>query len=130
LLADGSFTKFVAGGQGHGKYTVNGNDLTLTFDSTGFSQHFNIHGANLVDVNTRLEWARSGDAPVALPKAYQELAPPPAPPTISVGQTEDQVIAGLGEPQRKALAGPKQIFFYAALKMKITFINGRVSRVE
>jgi hypothetical protein len=40
------------------------------------------------------------------------------------------VTAGFGEPQRKATAGPKEIFFYTALKMKVTFTNGKVSSVE
>lgn len=133
LLTDGSFTKFVGGGQGHGQYVVDGDNLTLTFTSTGFSQHFKIQRGNLLDVNTQQGWARTGDAP-ATPTAYQELAPPPPPPapapTISIGQTKAQVTAGFGEPQRKATAGPKEIFFYTELKMKVTFTNGKVSSVE
>jgi hypothetical protein len=133
LLADGSFTKFVGGGQGHGQYTVDGDTLTLTFASTGFSQQFKIQGGNLLDVNTQQAWARTGDAPAAS-TAYQDLAPPPPPPapapTISMGQTKAQVTAAFGEPQRKAAAGPKEIFFYTDLKMKVTFTNGKVSSVE
>jgi hypothetical protein len=133
LLADGSFTKFVGSGQGHGQYAVDGDNLTLTFPATGFSQHFKIQSGSLLDVNTQQAWARTGDAPAA-PTAYQDLAappPPPAPaPTISVGQTKAQVIAAFGEPERKAAAGPKEIFFYTDLKMKVTFTNGKVSSVE
>jgi len=65
---------------------------------------------------------------------YEDLAapqPPPAPaPTVSIGQTKDQVIAAFGEPQRKAAAGPKEFFFYTELKMKVTFTNGKVSSIE
>jgi hypothetical protein len=71
LLADGTFTKFVGGGQGHGQYAVDGNNLTLTFASTGFAQHFKVQGGNLVDVNTQQAWARTGDAPLP------DIAPPP-----------------------------------------------------
>ena len=134
LLADGSFTKFVAGGQGHGQYRVDGDTLTLTFSSTGFSQQFKIQGGNLLDVNTQQAWARTGDAPAAAPTLYQDIAPPPPPaapaPTISMGQTKTQVTTAFGEPDRKAAAGPKEIFFYTVLKMKVTFTNGKVSSVE
>lgn len=68
------------------------------------------------------------------PPKYQALAPPPPPPppapTISMGQTKAQVTTAFGEPQRKAAAGPKEIFFYTDLKMKVTFTNGKVSGIE
>jgi hypothetical protein len=71
-------------------------------------------------------------APAAAPIA--DIAPPPppadaAPPTIAVGQTKDQVVAGFGQPVRQAkLAGTKEIYFYK--DMKVTFTNGKVSNVE
>jgi len=133
LLADGSFTKFVGAGQAQGQYAVDGDQLTLTFTSTGFLQHFKVRGGNLLDVNTQQAWARSGDAPAA-PASYQKIAPPPPPPaaapTISIGQTKAQVTAAFGEPQRKATVGPKEIFFYTDMKMKVTFTNGKVSNLE
>jgi len=65
---------------------------------------------------------------------YDDLAapqPPPAPaPTISMGETKSQVIAAFGEPQRKAAVGPKEVFFYIDLKMKVTLTNGKVSSIE
>jgi hypothetical protein len=65
---------------------------------------------------------------------YEDVAPPPPPPapaaTISIGQTKTQVTAAFGEPQRKATAGPKEIFFYTDLKMKVTFTNGKVSSID
>jgi len=91
------------------------------------------------------QWARIEDAPepVAPPppptaasaqRQYDDIAPPPplpAPaPTISMGQTKAQVTAAFGEPQRKAAAGPREIFFYTDLKMKVTFTNGKVSSID
>jgi hypothetical protein len=77
-----------------------------------------------------------GATPPAAPaqRQYEDVAPPPPPPapapTISMGQTKDQVTAAFGEPQRKAAAGPKEIFFYTDLKMKVTFTNGKVSSID
>jgi len=71
-------------------------------------------------------------APPAAP--LQAIAPPPPPadappPSISIGQTKDQVVAGFGQPVRQAkLAGTKEIYFYK--DMKVTFTNGKVSNVE
>ena len=143
LLPDGSFTKFVGGGQGHGQYAVDGDNVTLTFTSTGFSQHFKIQNGNVVDMNTHQQWARTGDAPgaatavPAAPVAAQaplpDLLPPPPPPdapppTVAVGQTKEQVTAILGQPVKAAKLGVKEIFYYK--DMKVTFMNGKVSNIE
>ena len=146
LLPDGSFTKFVGGGQGQGQYVVNGEDLTLTFSSTGFAQRFRIQDGNLLDVNTSQNWTRTGDAPATAPSfsaipppppvPIPDIAPPPppadapapSPPTIAIGQTMDQVTTGFGEPLKVARLGPKVIFYYK--DMKVTFTNGKVSDVE
>jgi hypothetical protein len=65
---------------------------------------------------------------------YNDVAPPQAPPapapTITIGERKNQVVTDFGEPQRKAAVGPKEIFFYTDLKMKVTFINGKVSSIE
>jgi hypothetical protein len=78
--------------------------------------------------------AQGSPSPAPAQHQYEDLAPPPpapAPaPTISMGQTKDQVTAAFGEPQRKAAVGPKEIFFYTDMKMKVTFINGKVSSIE
>lgn len=75
--------------------------------------------------------ASASDA-AAAPLAAIPPPPPPAdapPPTISIGQTKDQVVAGFGQPVRTAkLAGTKEIYFYK--DMKVTFTNGKVSNVE
>jgi len=67
------------------------------------------------------------------PAVIQAIAPPPPPadappPTIELGQTKDQVIAGFGQPVRVAKLGVKEIFFYK--EMKVTFANGKVSNVD
>lgn len=143
LLSDSSFTKFVGGGQGHGQYAVDGDNVTLTFTSTGFSQHFKIQNGNLLDVNTHQQWVRTGDAPGSAAATPADLAatqaplsaiappPPPAdapPPTVTVGQSKDQVTAILGQPVKAAKVGAKEIFYYK--DMKVTFINGKVGNIE
>jgi len=74
--------------------------------------------------------------PVPPPPVEQPLAPiapppPPVdqpPPTIEIGQTIDQVLAAMGQPQKIAKVGTKQIYFFKDLK--ITFVNGKVSDVQ
>jgi hypothetical protein len=73
-------------------------------------------------------------APAAPPAATAPpapIAPPPADQptqTIEIGQTVDQVVAALGQPQKIAKVGTKQIYFYKNLK--VTFNNGKVSDVD
>ena len=50
------------------------------------------------------------------------------PPTISLGQSLDQVTAAIGQPTRIVDLGAKKIYSYP--DMKITFMNGRVSDVQ
>jgi hypothetical protein len=62
------------------------------------------------------------------PAAAQQ-APEQAPPTqIQLGQTIDQVVAALGQPEKIVDLGPKKIYVYKDLK--ITFTNGKVSDVQ
>jgi len=67
-------------------------------------------------------------------RQYDELAPPPTPPipapVVTIGERKAQVLTDFGEPQRKAVVGPKEIYFYTDLKMKVTFINGKVSSID
>jgi hypothetical protein len=63
------------------------------------------------------------------------IAPPPPPaddvaatPTVSLGQTPEQVIAILGQPLRKAKAGTRDLYFYK--DMKVTFLNGKVKDIQ
>jgi hypothetical protein len=72
----------------------------------------------------------------AQPVGQQQMAPiqPPAPPsdqpppTIELGQTPDQVVAIMGQPQKVVKLADKEIYVYKDLK--VTFKNGKVSDVE
>jgi hypothetical protein len=55
-------------------------------------------------------------------------ATPAGTPTVSLGQTIEQVRAILGPPQQVMDAGSKQIYIYR--NVKITFVNGRVSDIQ
>ena len=61
--------------------------------------------------------------------AQAEQAPPQAPPAqIQLGQTIDEVVGALGQPERIANVGSKKIYVYKDLK--VTFVNGKVSDVQ
>lgn len=66
-------------------------------------------------------------APIAPPPPPAD-APPPAPKTVSLGQTKDQVIAILGQPNKVATLGPKEIDYYA--DMKVIYVKGKVTDVQ
>jgi hypothetical protein len=71
--------------------------------------------------------------PVAPGGAQVAQQPPPPPPQqepvkIGLGQTADQVVAGLGQPDKVVDLGSKKIYIYKDLK--ITFVDGRVSDVQ
>lgn len=77
--------------------------------------------------------AQAAAAPAAPAAPMAAIAPPPPPadalpPTITLGQTKDQVTTAFGQPMRQAKLGPKEIFYYK--DMKVTFINGKVSNVD
>ena len=55
-------------------------------------------------------------------------APPPQPKTISKGQTRDQVVTIMGQPQKVVNLGTKEIDYYP--DMKVIFVNGKVSDVQ
>ena len=54
--------------------------------------------------------------------------PPPPPQTIQLGQTIDEVVAALGQPDKIVNLGAKQIYVYKDLK--VTFLKGKVSNVQ
>jgi hypothetical protein len=72
----------------------------------------------------------AGAAPAAA------IAPRPLPPpdpvvetkSIEVGQTKDQVVATLGQPDKIVKAGSKEIYQYKDLK--VTFVNGKMTDVQ
>jgi hypothetical protein len=65
----------------------------------------------------------------AAPPAQAPAAQPSAPPkTIALGQTTDQVVRILGQPQKIVNLGAKQMYFYP--DMKVIFTNGKVTDVQ
>jgi hypothetical protein len=60
------------------------------------------------------------------------LAPPPAqlaaPPTLELGRTKDQIVSIMGQPEKIANLGAKQIYFYKDLK--ITLTDGKVTDIQ
>ncbi len=74
-------------------------------------------------------------APPPAPETPLPPIPPPPPPpddappkTISLGQTKDQVVANLGQPEKVVKLGTKEIYYYKDLK--VTFVSGKVSDVQ
>jgi hypothetical protein len=81
------------------------------------------------------------DASVEINQAYQDTdqaeqaalsqaasEPSAATPTVSLGQSIEQVRAILGPPQQIMDVGARQIYIYR--NVKITFVNGRVSDIQ
>ena len=69
--------------------------------------------------------------PAGQPEQPAAAQPAPAqtpPPEIKLGQTIDEVVAALGQPERIATGESKKIYFYKDLK--VTFVNGKVSDVQ
>jgi hypothetical protein len=62
------------------------------------------------------------------PAEPAQPAQPAAPVTIKIGDSTDQVVASMGQPDRIAKVASKEIYFYK--DMKITFGNGKVSDIQ
>jgi hypothetical protein len=83
--------------------------------------------------------APSTEAPPA-PTSFAPIAPPPPPPAddaapaaatnLAVGQTTDQVKAILGNPSNDVKLGNKEIYSYSDKKLKVTFVDGKVSDID
>ena len=69
-----------------------------------------------------------GPLPVIPPPPPPTDKPAAAPATIGLGQTPDQVIAALGQPDKIFKLTKKEIFYYHNLK--VTFVGGKVTDVE
>ena len=85
---------------------------------------------NTAPAQTSAPAAAAAPAPDPVPAP---IAPPPPPAdqppaTVELGQSTDQVVASLGQPQKIAKAGAKTIYFYKDLK--VTFTDGKVSDVQ
>jgi nucleoid-associated protein YgaU len=73
--------------------------------------------------------APAADANQQQPAAEQAPAAPAAPPaTVEIGQSTDQVLAILGQPEKIINLGPKQIYVYKDLK--VTFVKGKVTDAQ
>jgi hypothetical protein len=62
------------------------------------------------------------------PQPEQPAPAPAQPASIEKGQTIDQVVAILGQPEKRVDLGAKKIYVYKDLK--ITFVNGKVTDVQ
>jgi hypothetical protein len=62
------------------------------------------------------------------PPSPAMATPAAAPPTIEPGQTRDQIVAILGQPERIANVGDKQIYIYK--DPKVTLIAGKVTDIQ
>jgi len=71
--------------------------------------------------------ANAAPAPIEPPPPPPD-APAAPPPTVAMDQTPDQVTAILGQPQKKAKIGTKEIYFYK--DVKVTFVNGKVKDIQ
>ena len=66
--------------------------------------------------------------PAPQPGTAQPAPAPAQPASIQLGQSIDEVVAIMGQPERKVNLGSKQIYLYKDLK--ITFVNGKVTDVQ
>ncbi len=66
--------------------------------------------------------------PTFRPRRHRQISPRRRRPTISLGQTPDQVIAALGQPQKIVKLAKKEIYYYKDLK--VIFTAGKVSDVQ
>ncbi len=72
---------------------------------------------------------QTGTPPDQSPGDQQVPGPGPAPPAqIHLGQSIDDVVAALGQPEKIVDLGAKKLYVYKDLK--ITFVNGKVSDVQ
>ncbi|MGA3160919.1 MAG: hypothetical protein ABSC77_06850 [Terracidiphilus sp.] len=67
-------------------------------------------------------------APPARQYSELESLPPPPAPIVTVGESKAQVINGFGQPVKIIKQGVNEIYIYK--DMKVTFMNGMVSKVE
>jgi hypothetical protein len=58
----------------------------------------------------------------------QPAQPPPPPASVQLGQSPDQVVAAIGQPDKIITLGAKQIYVYKDLK--VTFVNGKVTDAQ
>jgi len=126
LNADGTLWLVQTGRKYEGTFRLEGNKIFGRIGQQGVMSAGTIQGDTIVDPNGS-RWVKQGGG-LAAPLAAPVDAPAPAPKTISIGDTTEQVLAGMGQPERIVNLGPKQIYFYKNLK--VTFVQGKVTDVE
>jgi hypothetical protein len=86
--------------------------------------------ATPADVEQAIEAILAPDAAMQQPAATAPATPEPpsTPPTVSLGQTIDQVVAALGPPEKIIDLGAKKTYLYKDLK--VIFLDGKVSDVQ
>jgi hypothetical protein len=106
-----------------------------SFDFTQIAQTidevFTLAGENSASAAENAPPAGTQDTQPAAPEPQPmpQTAPAQAAPvTITLGQTTDQVVAALGQPQKLVKLGEKQLYFYKDLR--VTFLDGKVSDVQ
>jgi hypothetical protein len=120
LNADGTFALRQQGQDFAGTFTVDGGKLTLSMNGSPFST-VDLRADRIVEPDDI--WIRQGNA-----AANPQAPPQPQTKTIALGQTIDEVVAMLGQPEKIAKVGAKEIYYYKDLK--ITFQSGKVSDVQ
>jgi hypothetical protein len=138
LATNGVFFLFQDGKMYSGNYTVEGDALILSAPHIKGQPTFHIIGNTIkydVDGTVYEKPFQATAAPEPPPPpepAMAPIAPPPPPPaapkTIALGQTKDEVAAILGQPDKVANLGTKEIDYYP--DMKITFVKGKVTDIQ
>jgi hypothetical protein len=132
LASNGTFAMHQDEKDASGSYAIRGETLILTSPQWGNGEaRGKIVGSTMVDANGSV-WEKQSESAYALPP----IAPPPppadtplpAPKTISLGQTKDEVTASFGPPQKIVKLASKEIDSYP--DMKVTFVNGKVTDVQ
>ena len=77
--------------------------------------------------------AQPAPAPVTPAEPAMAPIPPPPPPpadpkSIAIGQTTDQVVAAMGQPEKIVKLGTKEIYYYK--DMKVTFVSGKMTDAQ
>ena len=136
-VKDNSLTFFLISQQANGKAAVlfefaKGYQTSVAFSDIqqAIAKVFTLEGQN-ENAQQPAEVAAQPAAPAAptaavIPPALP--APPADPVKIELGQTTEQVVAAMGQPEKMVNLGEKQIYMYKDLK--ITFLNGKVSDVQ
>lgn len=128
LNSNGSFSLTEGGRSYTGRFSVHENRLVLMIAETGTSAIATIQGSKLLD-NDGKTWVQAADAAGDVTRTAEQ--PPPGAGVsdiVHVGQTIDEVKALLGQPDKIEGANGEVIYVYTGLR--VTFVNGKVTRVQ